>query len=278
MSSSGMNWIFALVIVMGTFLRAQERPVTLFDETTVQGETVRLSDLLPFGVTPALHLAAETIRLGRAPEPGSCRVFSAAELRGAVDGAVALKFPEQVVVRGAGWPLRDAIIRRALRESEAGRRYDFSGAALIPPTDFATRNADPRLEVVAIRPGPDARTLSASLRCQQRSDCGSFLVEIVFDEALRAERLAQRMSGRPSLAKTSSANHGVTAVDKFALVQPGRPASLLFEGEGFKITTRVLPLQRAGIGQMVRVFDPAARHVSLAQVEGKDVLIFREAR
>jgi hypothetical protein len=279
MSVLDRRWIFAVLLLsLGIATSAQDPTVALRDEATVQGETVQLADLLPLGVSATTRLAAQKIGLGRAPEPGSMRVFSREELRSAVAGEMAVTFPSRVLVRGAGWPLRDASIRRALGESEMGRGYDFSSAKLVPPADFATRGPDPHLEVLAIHPESDARKLSASLRCQQRSDCGSFLVEIVFDEPAPARTEKSSRARRPGASKSGPRNFSDVAVRQVALVQPGRPARMLFEGEGFKITTRVMPLQRAGMGQTVRVFDPAARQVSLAEVKGKDVVSFRGAR
>src|SRR5579863_7301040 len=208
MSGLRRKWVLALLgLSWGTALGAQDPPVALRAEAFVQGGTIQLSDLLPLGAASGVRLAAEKLELGRAPEPGSLRVLSAAELRHAIGGAMAVKFPAQAVVHGAGWPLRVASLRRALRESEAGRRYDFSRSSLIPPADFATRSSDPRLEVVAIGAGENPRTLSVRLRCEQRADCGSFLVELVFDEALPAELQAQPPAGKSSLAQTGSANH-----------------------------------------------------------------------
>jgi len=277
MSGPRWKWIFALLwFLPGVGLRAQQAPVALRDEAVVQGETIRLADLLPLEVNAATRLAAAKINLGRAPQPGSVRVFSEDKLRSAVAGQIAVTFPATTVVRGVGWPLREASIRQTLRESEAGRHYDFAQARLVPPADFSTRTPDPRLEVLAIRSQADEPKLSASLRCGQRSDCGSFLVEIVFDEPVPVGigRPARLRTEKPDVAQAAPANPAPAP----ALVQPGRAAKMLFEGEGFKITTRVLPLQRAGMGQVIRVFDPMARQVSLARVEGKDLMSFREAR
>lgn len=274
------RWMFALLVLLrGTTLPAQDVAVALQNEAAVRGETIRLADLLPLGVGPALRVAAEKISLGRAPEPGSVRVFSNDELRNAVAGQIAVTFPAAAVVRGAGWPLRDAEVRRALRESAAGQGYDFSRAELVPPAGFSTRNSDPRLEVLAIRAGNNSRELTASLRCQQRSDCGSFFVEIVFAQpALAAVQGSPARRDRAGAANSGRRNSVAASWAATALVQPGRPASLRFEGAGFTITSRVFPLRRAGLGEMVRVLDPAARHVSLARVEGKDRLSWREAR
>src|SRR5271165_1612026 len=106
MSSSGGRWVFALLVWLpGVAGHAQDAALALRVETTVQGETVRLADLLSLQAPAAARLAAEKIILGRAPEPGSVRVFPAAELRHVVAGQMAVEFPALAVVRGAGWPL-----------------------------------------------------------------------------------------------------------------------------------------------------------------------------
>src|SRR5258708_2036142 len=117
-----------LCLLPGVWVGAQERPVGLRAEAMVRGETILLSDLLPDHVIPSIRSSAERISLGRAPEPGSFRVFSAVELRQASGGEMRLEFPAQAIVYGAGWPLQTESVRRGLSESEGGRRKDLSGA------------------------------------------------------------------------------------------------------------------------------------------------------
>src|SRR4051794_10039179 len=70
-------------------------------EVTVEGKTVRLSDLLPDSAGTQLKTAAESLSLGRAPQIGSLRVLTASELRHLIETPLSraeIEIPEQVVV------------------------------------------------------------------------------------------------------------------------------------------------------------------------------------
>ena len=58
------------------------------------------------------------------------------------------------------------------------------------------------------------------------------------------------------------------APDHRALAEPGKPARLVLEGAGFRISTRVMPLERGAHGQRIRVRALDSRRVMKAQVTG----------
>lgn len=163
--------------LMALAAAAQSRPVHLLSEVAVQREDVRLSDLLP-SASARVQLAGENIELGRAPQPGSFRVFSREQLLHRIAGRIDVEVPEQVVVRR---PLRDSNALTALPQRHA----------FVP------------------------------------------------------------------------------------LVDPRRPASLIFEAQAIRIQMQVIPLRRAGLGETVRVLDPATRRVLVAQVAGEGLLEIR---
>src|SRR3989442_15896816 len=103
MRKSGLSSLLVLGCMLTPMVGAQVVPVRLLREVGGRGETVQLSDLLPSDVAPALRLSAETVGLGRAPEPGSFRVFTAEQLQDAIAGKADFEFPAPVVVRRLGW-------------------------------------------------------------------------------------------------------------------------------------------------------------------------------
>ena len=50
------------------------------------------------------------------------------------------------------------------------------------------------------------------------------------------------------------------------LAKPGQPATVLVQGDGFRIFTTAVPLQRGRKGQRIRVRDLATRRVFMAEV------------
>jgi flagella basal body P-ring formation protein FlgA len=56
------------------------------------------------------------------------------------------------------------------------------------------------------------------------------------------------------------------------LIQPGRMAVLVIDGDGFRITQPVMPLRRARLGELVRVTDPLTHRSLVARVSGKGML------
>ena len=57
-----------------------------------------------------------------------------------------------------------------------------------------------------------------------------------------------------------------------AMVEPGRPALLVFNDHVVRIRMRVMPLGRGGVGERIKVFDRNSRKVLLAKVEGRDLV------
>jgi hypothetical protein len=161
----------------------QDFRVRLRAEVTVEGTTVRLSDLLPDNAGTQLKAAAESLPLGRAPQIGSLRVFSANQVRQAIAeiplATTEIDIPEQVVVRRIGWPLQTENITRTLSHSKFTHAFDFSKAKIVLPPGFSSIAANPQIEVTAFNSNSGHQPLLASMRCRERAVCGSFLVEIL---------------------------------------------------------------------------------------------------
>src|SRR5208283_1173930 len=93
--------LLGLFLPLG-FMHAGPLRIALLADTTVQGDTILLSHLLPSNVPLELHLRAENISLGRAPDIGSVRSFSRESLLPALQetglGASEFLIPERVAV------------------------------------------------------------------------------------------------------------------------------------------------------------------------------------
>ncbi len=227
--------------------------VALVDNATVRVPRTRLCDLFPQNAPENLRRMAALVDLGRTPLPGSARIFTADELRRALRDRMQVEIPKQVVVHGGGWPLLEDSIRTAL-SSRAELHPVISDAKLIVPPELTSRSPNPALQLFDLRPGANRQEEVAFLRCRQRSDCGSFMVRVLFDRPL-AEPLAGNAAGR-----------------KPRLVQPGRPALLTVEQAGLTITMRVSPLRAAGLGETVRAIEKKLHRIFVAQVVAEDRL------
>ena len=259
----------SIFAVLSAHANAENLRVHLLAEATVQAETLRLSDLLPPDV--GTRLEADKVSLGRAPQAGSLRVFTARELRPAVGevftGTTEIDIPQQVVVRRLGWPLETETVRRTLSRSKLTDSVDFTQARIMLPPGFTTVTPHPEFEVTALKPGAGDLGWLAQIRCRERAACGSFLVEIVFSVPagdLRSHELEPVSEKAATPSRFSIAGP--------VLVQPGRLALLVMDGDGFRITQPVMPRTPARLGEMVWVFDPLTHRSRVAQVSGDRML------
>lgn len=239
---------------------AGPRQPRLLSEVTLQTESIKLSDLLPPDADPLVRSAANHVSFGRGPEPGSVRVFTLEELQAQIEGKVRVDLPHQVVIRGAGFPVSRKRVQDAA-QSLLGE-VDWSQARIVIPTGFATRKRDMELRATRIRPGSNPRNVMMRLECRERRDCAPFWADVTFSAPEEA-----RLRSRP----------GVPIVKQLdsrppALVRPGHSAVLLCNNAKLRMSMRVLPLKRAGLGDAVQVFDPVTRHRFLARVSGPDLV------
>ncbi len=254
----GIQWFLLLTGLLPALLApVQAVRVRLLDEAITQRNTIWLSDFLPADAAAGLRAAAEKICLGRSPQPGSVRVFTAEQVSRAAMKVMGIEIPARVVVRRPGWTLNATGVRRALTSWEAARGLDFSQANLLLPEDFRTRSDDPGLDVVSVGRSSE-RGFSATLRCRERAVCGSFLAEVLIEHPSEVDTY-HRTTAKPRFLSARPESRQLA-------VQPGKPASLIIEDQGLRISMRVLPLKRAGPGEVVRVLDPVGHRVFLADV------------
>jgi len=263
--------IFGLIAtVLSVDVNAENRRVRLSAEVTVQTETLRLSDLLPADAGTQLKAAGDRVSLGRAPRIGSLRVLTANQLL-QVFAEIPLStkeidIPEQIVVRHLGWPLETETLRRTLAHSQLTDAIDFSRVKIVLPPGFTTLTRDPQFEVTALNYGSDGHQLQASMRCLDRTACGSFLAEVLNVPADSVpwrglKPINQKLAG-PSLSSGAGP----------VLVHPGHLAMLVIEGDGFRITQSVMPHKPARLGDVVRVSEPRTHRSWIARVSGDGIL------
>ena len=266
---------FLICVWILTFLSADGQAeglrIRLLAEVTVQTGTVHLSDLLPADAGVQLKAAAGKISLGRAPQAGSLRVFTGSDLRSAIAeipfGATEIDIPKQVVVMRWGWPIGAEAVRRTLSESKVSR-MDFSQARVRLPANFSAAVPDPQLELTELRPSAGDCGWLAQMRCRKRRACASFLVEIaVSDPALVGGTRARALAGA-SFRKQMN----LRSASEPVLVQPGRIALLVIEGDGFRITQPVMPLKPGRLGELLRVSDPLTHRALIARVSGEGIV------
>lgn len=238
-----------------TAQRASQTNASFLNDVTIHAGRIRLDNLLAPGASKQLRAALGSIDLGPAPQPGSFRVFTSAELRHAAgDGTtLALDFPTQVIVRSAGSPVSAQSIASALSAAKLpSENVHLLGAPV-------TRAPDAALEAAVTQSGPDGDTFLVRFSCRIRSECSPFWGEIHVQEPI----LLPGPQRNPAL---------VPARITVPLVTPGHPALLICDQPGMEIRLRVRPLKPAGLGERVKVVDPDTRRVFFARVKAKDVV------
>lgn len=214
----------------------------LLDEATVRSNNVLLSELLPLNASAELKSVAQKIVLGRAPEPGSFRVFDATDVERLVPVDTELDVPASIIVRREGWPLNLESVRRAVEQSQPAERIDWNAAQINGPADFTTLAPDPKLDFVSVT--PEDHALLVLLRCRQRAACGTFAVEVTpVDSWLNTDRGLKSATSSDITHNFARAARGFSGPD---LVRPGCLALLVIEERGLRISEPVMPGKRVG--------------------------------
>jgi hypothetical protein len=187
--------------------------------------------------------------------------------------ATKVDIPEQVVVRRWGWPLEAETVGRTLEDSNLAQRMDFFQARITLPEGFTTVTPHPPLEVTTLTLNAGGLGLRAQIRCRDRSACGSFLAEITSSNPASGDTVSSVLLAGAMLPRRPKLLSDLGPV----LVQPGRLALLVIDGNGFRISQPVMPLKRARAGELVRVTDPRTHRSWLAQVSGNGMLRHSQA-
>jgi len=245
--------------------------VRLRDAIEVKQKRVWLSDLLPADAPAALQQISAAIQLCPAPEPGSTRILSAeqvtSKLVGQMDVRRQLTIPSLITVRYAGWPITDAMVRIAISKflREMGVERDLpDGARLEWLQPFAANEEHPRLKVMGLEWDNRQQAVEARLRCATRASCSRFLVRVDLPAPIANEwhRLLKAGTGLNSPGAVATVTAGMVLAEK------GKPAILILDDGGMRISLPVICLQRGVLNQHIRVIDTKSRRVFRAEVVG----------
>jgi hypothetical protein len=265
------------------------RPVTVQPNVAVPAGEVSLADLLAPGTCPQLATAAASVRLGRAPLPGSLRVLAADEVRSRLQGLLdqrasadresLIQIPPRVTVRRAQATMSCGELRERLEAAlrsyssaasealAAERERDFR--ALLTNIDCTPTNRLPQhANLVLLRAfwDPASREWEFSMRCAQANDCVPFLVRARADVG----RLSAAAFPHP-LQPSPTQSAGISLLPA-PVVKPGDTLTLLWDQAGIRLVLPVVCLDRGGLGDAVRVRIKNGSRVLRAEVVGGGML------
>jgi len=248
--------------------------IALLADTTVQGDTILLSHLLPSNVPSELRRRAGNISLGRAPEIGSARSFSRVALLAALErtdlDATGFVIPDRVSVRREAhipmlqqvWPaLRAAAAAHgiALPANIRSEDIQWSAPPALVPNDF-------QLEIRDVYVDNLLNQVRFRLRVPNNPAAPSFYAWCPLSQT-QPPQFAQN-------TPTHSAGNSKQTLSspRVELVSIRRPATLHLHSQNSSAMLQVRPLQSGEAGQTIRVRVPANGHTLLARIAGQDLL------
>ena len=268
--------LFSASLLFVTPVTAGPLRIALLSETTVSGDSIFLSNLLPPQASPELKSRAMNFLLGRAPALGSIRIIGHSSLTAALlDGDFVIDqftIPEQVTVHRTNSGITKEDVARAINERLASA--DGGASYTLSPND---------LEV-------DPPVVSAA------SHSGLEITEIAHDRALNCTRFRLRLRANPKIppfyawissskngtaqpsdlldlaVRTVSASTTPQSAPGVALVDPRRLASLHLHSANMTTVVLVRPLQTGQSGDTIRVRIPKSGKTLLAKVIGTDAV------
>jgi flagellar basal body P-ring formation chaperone FlgA len=240
-------------------------PCALLAEARVSGDSVRLSDLLPVGASDALRRAAQQIRLADAPSPGGRLALPADQIAAALPEAArkAVLIPPAVLVLRAPRTLTSEEVLEALRSSRLPADAGFSPA---------------RLQAEDLHFSAPVRVAAEDARLQVRQadfDPALGLARFVLASAADPRALPFLVTARlPApgpqasalLASAKPALAGAPLGRTPAWVEPGQLARLHVASASLQMFLEVLPLERGGLHDTVRVRLPSSGRVLRGEV------------
>jgi len=242
-------WIGAMWMP-GRCAAAPSCAVSVEPGVEIQGNVIKLSDLVKADACPDLFRAAEQVHLGAVPLPSSVRVLEGTEivarlrhLAAGIDQAVVLDVPARITVRQAGrrWSCRE-IAARLLPGAAAG---DDCGAGGRVPQSAS-------LEFVRQQWDPAAGTWNLVVRCRRSSDCVPFLIRLPgilrtgFAPPVRSRKTSSAVA-IPAGAESAGEQGGPVVVRR------GGRAILVWDQEGIRLVAPCLALEEGRQGETVRV-------------------------
>jgi hypothetical protein len=274
----------------------------------VQGETIRLSDLLPPDAPADLAQLAARIALGDSPDPDCQRVISKdqieLQLRDFPSIREQLELPERLIVFCKQRRLSSEEIWAAIESFLAAEGLSAMGALLqkLPmyqATVFVTKE-DPGLVVKQMEPDRVRRQVRFLLWTSNEPQVLPFYVTVEqpprtagglwssHPDAAPAANLAVNPEGLWKTEDESFAGLLVSRRSGFPaykgsftppvappatiLITRGKPAKLVVETQTMRMTAMVTPLESGAEGQVIRVRNLDTQRVFKAEVVGEGLL------
>lgn len=255
--------------------------IRLNEQSEVSGDRILLADLLPRAAQLDIYKAAATIDLGRAPQPGSLRAFTTAEISRQLAARPEMfrhfEIPARITVRRTAttlgheevWKMISSFLReQGWKDSELGKaRGLWLPGDVAPPMDTA---------VVVSELSWDNRqqALQMRLRCAQRATCSSFLVQIPAPQEL-VPRWREQVRVRAALKAEQAGMRARNAQKKTlgpVLVEAGKRATLVMNGDGIRMSLPVVCLERGRLRQQIRVRTVEDGHIFRGEVTAAGLL------
>ena len=272
---SSAVWMLLAAIPL-SWCAESEPKVQLRDAVEVKRERIWLSDLLPPSAPAAIRKVSAAIALCQAPEPGSTRVLDGEQITTKLavlpDLLRQLGIPTRITVRNSGWPIEETAVRLAISRflhKQAGNR-DLPDAAKLDWQPLSATEEQFALQVTSLEWDLRRQSVQVRLRCSARASCGSFLVHVVLPLPVRDEWRRQLAFG--SEVNFAGSGQQAAVSTGAVLAERGKPANLILDGGGIRISMRVICLQAGELNQRIRVFDTQSRHVLRAEVVGAGLL------
>jgi len=274
----------------------------------VEGNTIRLSDLLPPDAPAELGQIGSTIVFGNSPLPASQRVISKDEielqLRDYPSVLERLELPERLIISCKQRRLSPDEIWKAIETFLAQEGLSIPRTALRDLLGYRSpvlvTRQDPGLVVKRMESDHVRRQIRFSLWTSNEAQVLPFYVTVE-ERPKRAARassnnvetgtggnLADDLEGlgkaeRPSSAALFAASRSGRPAQKvelgprvtsppIILVTRGKPAKLVVETETLRLTVLVTPLESGAKGQLVRVKNLDTQRVFTAEVVGEGLL------
>jgi len=264
--NSWLQWTLLAALVLPVPHGAAQ--TVLLQTASVSRDTIRLSDLLPPGVSNLMRRAGEQVDLGRSPQCHTVRFFEPSDI-----GKRTSSWPElqgitlsgPVSVQRTCFPIRRDAVQQVISAFVRQRTPDIDivNSPLHWPETIYALQENPALEVEQAFPDPARPELQVRVRCVERTVCPSFWVAI-----------PTRQRPRLLSAVPLSAAPGVPAAEPGrALVESGQRATLVFDDPPLRIQLAVTCLQRGWLGRQVRAIDPSTHRVFRAEVTGAGTLM-----
>lgn len=287
--------------------------VALLSHVTLHSATLTLADLLPSSAPSELRKQAAAASLGAAPQPPMARVIYRQQLQFLLQDDKSLlaqiSIPAEIRVERFHQMISKQEIVSAIKQALGGKstsKEDLNLDALEWAAPVYTATTDPGLRVIRIESDPARHETRFRLWTANEPANLPFSVTVpgaaklpvlvathglAPGEVVSATDFAIEM--RPAVempAKPLATATGLAGLESHVALRSGQPvvrddfgrpvlvkpetlATLIVEGNGFRIKTMVTPLQQGVLNQKIRVRNNESHQVVEARVVGQDSLL-----